>query len=101
MVTQGLREARKRSAMLRANFLRSCYRATRRKPVIGRPGKSRSSHASIGLHYPVPPKPRLAFHSQPSNVYVGPLFRTGRKTNIDPLETRAPLSDARDCRSRA
>lgn len=37
MATEGLRGAWKRSAMLRANFLRSRYPAARRKPVVCHP----------------------------------------------------------------
>jgi len=36
------------------------------------PGKSRSTYTSIGLHYPVPPKPSAAIHGGPPNACVGP-----------------------------
>lgn len=52
--------ARSRTAQRNAvgeTFCSFAFPAARRKPVICRRGKSRSPYTSIGLHYPVPPKP--------------------------------------------
>jgi hypothetical protein len=64
---------------------------------------------SIALRCPATRKPGVAVLGNPSNACVRPLevagetslFRSVRKTSIDSLETRATLSDARHCRSRA
>jgi hypothetical protein len=54
------------------NFPDFRFPAASGKPMICRRGKSRSTYTSIGLRYPVAPKPSATIHGCPPNACVGP-----------------------------